>query len=170
MRDYIDRIFAESAKVPKKRTRINLVDNFYEKEREAPFQAPKWTLRGYKGSLMDAIKDACSKIPRPHSKRSDTLPDDTQTDIPPEQSEPSEPLKPSEPLDPSEPLPDPLPEHNEPDEPISPFDLTIRTTDPQSTPTTQSRTSTQQSTQSSDTLGSISSKRLPRKSKKSSRK
>jgi hypothetical protein len=61
LRDYIDRIFIESSKIPKKRSRIYDPANFYEKEQSSPFQAPKWTVRGYKGSLKAAVEDACSK-------------------------------------------------------------------------------------------------------------
>ena len=57
LRDYIDRIFTESAKVPKKRNRLQ-ANTFYEKERTAPFQALNWTIRGYNGSLKNAIKNA----------------------------------------------------------------------------------------------------------------
>src|SRR6202008_1825456 len=62
LRDYIDRIFTESAKVLKKRNRLQ-ANTFYEKERTAPFQTPNWTIRGHNGSLKNAIKNACSKIP-----------------------------------------------------------------------------------------------------------
>ena len=62
MRNYVDRIFAESAKVKKKRGRIPSTE-FYQNERTAPIKAPKWTLSGYDGSLVGAINDACRKIP-----------------------------------------------------------------------------------------------------------
>lgn len=39
-------------------------DDFYNKEMDAPLQAPKWTLGGYKGSLKAAIQEACRSIPR----------------------------------------------------------------------------------------------------------
>ena len=64
MRDYIDRIFAESSKVAKKRERIQVPDDFYNKEMDAPVQAPKWTLGGYRGSLKAAIQEAIKSIPR----------------------------------------------------------------------------------------------------------
>lgn len=37
--------------------------DFYNKETDAPLQAPKWTLGGYKGSLKAAIQEACKSIP-----------------------------------------------------------------------------------------------------------
>lgn len=37
--------------------------DFYNKETDAPLQAPKWTLGGYKGSLKAAIQEACKTIP-----------------------------------------------------------------------------------------------------------
>ena len=64
MRDYIDRIFAESSKVAKKRERIQVPDDFYNKEMDAPVQAPKWTLGGYRGSLKAAIQEAIKSISR----------------------------------------------------------------------------------------------------------
>jgi len=64
LRDYIDRIFAESSKVAKKRERIQVPDDFYNKEMDAPVQAPKWTLGGYRGSLKAAIQEAIKSIPR----------------------------------------------------------------------------------------------------------
>ena len=64
MHDYIDRIFAESSKVAKKRERIQVPDDFYNKEMDAPVQAPKWTLGGYRGSLKAAIQEAIKSIPR----------------------------------------------------------------------------------------------------------
>lgn len=38
-------------------------DNYYSKELEAPFQAPRWTLSGYQGSLKAAVQNACGEIP-----------------------------------------------------------------------------------------------------------
>ena len=64
MRDYIDCIFAESSKVAKKWERIQVPDDFYNKEMDAPVQAPKWTLGGYRGSLKAAIQEAIKSIPR----------------------------------------------------------------------------------------------------------
>jgi hypothetical protein len=63
LRDYIDRIFAESSKVAKKRERIQVPEDFYNKEMDAPVQAPKWTLGGYRGSLKAAIQEAIKSIP-----------------------------------------------------------------------------------------------------------
>ncbi|CAB4491859.1 unnamed protein product [Rhizophagus irregularis] len=68
LRDYIDRIFSESSKVPKKRTRIHDSVNFYDKERTKPFQAPNWTISGYTGSLKTAVQKACIE------RSSNTLP------------------------------------------------------------------------------------------------
>ena len=39
-------------------------EDFYNKEMDAPLQAPKWTLGGYKGSLKASIQEACKSIPR----------------------------------------------------------------------------------------------------------
>ena len=39
-------------------------DDFYNKEMDAPVQAPKWTLGGYRGSLKAAIQEAIKSIPR----------------------------------------------------------------------------------------------------------
>src|SRR5579859_2123249 len=61
LRDYVDRIFNESSKIPKKWSRIYNPANFYEKEQSSPFQAPKWTVRRYKDSLKVTVEDACSK-------------------------------------------------------------------------------------------------------------
>ena len=61
LRDYVDRIFTESSKVPKKRTRIYDNDSFYDKEQSKPFQAPKWTVSGYNGSLKTAVQKACAE-------------------------------------------------------------------------------------------------------------
>jgi hypothetical protein len=61
LRDYVDRIFSESSKIPKKRTRIYDNVNTHDKESTAPFQAPKWTIDGYKGSLKIAVRKACSE-------------------------------------------------------------------------------------------------------------
>src|SRR5579864_7582131 len=61
LRDYIDRIFNKSSKISKKWSYIYDLANFYEKEQSLPFQALKWTVRGYKGSLKAAVEDACSK-------------------------------------------------------------------------------------------------------------
>ncbi|CAB5394973.1 unnamed protein product [Rhizophagus irregularis] len=68
LRDYIDHIFSESSKVPKKRTRIHDSVNFYDKERTKPFQAPNWTISGYTGSLKMAVQKACIE------RSSNTLP------------------------------------------------------------------------------------------------
>ncbi|PKY57595.1 hypothetical protein RhiirA4_429099 [Rhizophagus irregularis] len=68
LRDYIDRIFSELSKVPKKRTRIHDSVNFYDKERTKPFQAPNWTISGYTGSLKMAVQKACIE------RSSNTLP------------------------------------------------------------------------------------------------
>jgi hypothetical protein len=73
LREFIDRIFSESAKVPKKRTRISS-DEFYDKERAAPFQAPKWTVSGYKGSLKNAILDAVKERYTPLLEKSPSSP------------------------------------------------------------------------------------------------
>jgi len=62
LRDYIDRIFAESSKVAKKRERIQMPDDFYNKEIDAPIQTPKWTLDRYRGSLKAAIQEAIKSI------------------------------------------------------------------------------------------------------------
>ena len=94
MRDYIDRIFAESSKVAKKWERIQVPEDFYNKEMDAPVQAPKWTLGGYRGSLKAAIQEAIKSIPgrveqRPQrpQQASDEPPqeepaDETQTPVP----------------------------------------------------------------------------------------
>ncbi|PKY61398.1 hypothetical protein RhiirA4_522086 [Rhizophagus irregularis] len=58
LRNYIDRLFAETSKVPKKRTRVYSSD-FYEKETSAPFCAPKWTIGNYQSSLKDIVGRAC---------------------------------------------------------------------------------------------------------------
>ena len=47
----------------KKRERKQVPGDFYNKETDAPLQAPKWTLGGYKGSLKAAIQEACKSIP-----------------------------------------------------------------------------------------------------------
>ena len=39
-------------------------DDFYNKEMNAPVQAPKWTLGGYRGSLKAAIQEAIKSILR----------------------------------------------------------------------------------------------------------
>src|SRR5579859_90336 len=59
--DYVVCIFIELFKIPKKWSHIYDPANFYEKEQSSPFQAPKWMVRGYKGSLKVAVEDACSK-------------------------------------------------------------------------------------------------------------
>jgi len=60
LHDYIDRIFAESSKVAKKRNRIRDED-FYDKEQVAPFQASRWILFGYQDTLNNAVQQACSE-------------------------------------------------------------------------------------------------------------
>jgi len=60
LREYIDRIFAELSKVPKKRDRIHDTVT-YDKEQSSPFQAPKWTLSGYNGSLKVAAQNVRQK-------------------------------------------------------------------------------------------------------------
>ena len=64
MHDYIDRIFAKSSKVTKKWKRIQVPDNFYNKEMDVPVQAPKWTFGKYRDSLKAAIQEAIKSIPR----------------------------------------------------------------------------------------------------------
>ena len=58
LRNYVDRLFAETSKVPKKWTRV-YDTNFYEKEPSAPFQPPKWAISNYQGSLKDIVDKAC---------------------------------------------------------------------------------------------------------------
>ena len=48
----------------KKWERIQVPDDFYNKEMDAPVQASKWTLGGYRGSLKAAIQEAIKSIPR----------------------------------------------------------------------------------------------------------
>lgn len=67
MRDYIDHIFSETSKVSKKRERIQ-ADSYYEKEKLAPFKAPKWTVDGYHGTLKNLVEAAC----RERFSKSDT--------------------------------------------------------------------------------------------------
>jgi hypothetical protein len=59
------------SKVPKKRVRIT-DGAYYTKEQSTPFQAPKWTISGYDGSLKSSVKGACSErssslLPSPRS-------------------------------------------------------------------------------------------------------
>ena len=61
LRDYIDKIFAESSKVQKKRPRVYGPTYIYDKEPSAPLRAPKWTVRGYNGSLKSVVESACKK-------------------------------------------------------------------------------------------------------------
>lgn len=60
LRGFIDRLFTETSKVPKKRTRV-YDDNSYDKEQTAPFCAPKWTVGNYHGPLKDVVEKACRK-------------------------------------------------------------------------------------------------------------
>ena len=81
MRDYIDRIFAESSKVmkvTKKRNRIRDKD-FYDKEQVAPFQAPRWILFGYQGTLNNAVQQACSERSTTQSSSLPTAPKTNDT-------------------------------------------------------------------------------------------
>jgi hypothetical protein len=59
LRNFIDRLFAETFKVPKKWIRTYDTDNFYEKEQTPPFRAPKWTVGNYQGSLKDLVEEVC---------------------------------------------------------------------------------------------------------------
>jgi len=59
LRDYVDRVFTETSKVPKKRLRIHDNVNYYDKEPSNPFQAPRWTISGYSGTLKAAVQEAC---------------------------------------------------------------------------------------------------------------
>jgi hypothetical protein len=60
LRSFIDKLFTETSKVPKKRIRFyDDGGNFYEKEQTPPFRAPKWTVGKYQGSLKDAVEKAC---------------------------------------------------------------------------------------------------------------
>ena len=52
---------SESSKVPKKQLRIQDNVNYYDKEPSNPFQAPKWTISGYSGTLKEAVQAACMK-------------------------------------------------------------------------------------------------------------
>lgn len=61
-------------------------DDFYNKEMDAPLQAPKWTLGGYKGSLKAAIQEACKSIPRRVSERQPQAP--VHEDEPPQDEPP----------------------------------------------------------------------------------
>ena len=44
LRNYIDKIFAESSKVQKKCPRVYDLTYIYDKELSAPLKAPKWTV------------------------------------------------------------------------------------------------------------------------------
>jgi hypothetical protein len=61
LHDYIDKIFSESSKVPKKRPRVYDPNYIYDKEPSAPLRAPKWTVRGYNGSLKAVVENACKQ-------------------------------------------------------------------------------------------------------------
>ena len=95
LREYIDRIFNESTKVPKKRARLVIPNNFHS-EVEAPFQAPNWTIGDYNGHLKTEVQRACDR------RSSTTLPiqppppprETTPTLLPPRETTPS-PLPPS---------------------------------------------------------------------------
>jgi len=67
--------------VAKKRERKQVPGDFYSKETDAPLQAPKWTLGGYKGSLKAAIQEACKYIPGRVSEQQ-------QPQEPPQEDEP----------------------------------------------------------------------------------
>ncbi|GBC30005.1 hypothetical protein GLOIN_2v1773218 [Rhizophagus irregularis DAOM 181602=DAOM 197198] len=66
LRNYIDQLFTETSKVPKKRIRV-YDDNFYEKEQTAPFHSPKWAVGDYQGFLKDEVERAC------YRRKSDAL-------------------------------------------------------------------------------------------------
>ncbi|CAG8460275.1 16487_t:CDS:2 [Racocetra fulgida] len=46
--------------------------DYYEKEQSKPFQAPDWTINGYRGSLRTAIQNACCEQPSQISDCEDT--------------------------------------------------------------------------------------------------
>ena len=70
----------------KKRERKQVPGDFYSKETDAPLQAPKWTLGGYKGSLKAAIQEACKYIPgreEPPQEDEPQTADEARTPAPP---------------------------------------------------------------------------------------
>jgi hypothetical protein len=72
--------------VAKKRERKQVPGDFYSKETDAPLQAPKWTLGGYKGSLKAAIQEACKYIPgreEPPQEDEPQTADEARTPAPP---------------------------------------------------------------------------------------
>jgi hypothetical protein len=90
LRDYIDRIFTESSKVAKKRERIQVPDDFFNKEMDAPVQAPKWTLGGYRGSLKASIQEAIKSIPGRVEQRQQRQQRPQQAPDEPPQEEPAD--------------------------------------------------------------------------------
>ena len=60
LHDYVDRIFAESSKIPKKRPRIVDPNDFYS-ENDPPFKAPNWTIGTYNGHLKFTVQSACNE-------------------------------------------------------------------------------------------------------------
>jgi hypothetical protein len=57
----VDRIFNETSKAKKQRIRVYDEDKFYDSEKSAPTNAPKWSIDGYRGSLYDEVKKFCSR-------------------------------------------------------------------------------------------------------------
>ena len=99
LREYIDRIFNESTKVPKKRARLVIPNNFHS-EVKAPFQAPNWTIGDYNGHLKTEVQRACDR------RSSTTLPIQPLPPPPPRKTTPTPPP-------PRETTPSPLPPSRE---------------------------------------------------------
>ena len=57
MQAYVDPMVAEKSKVPKRRKFVHDRENFYNKEKSGPRNAPKWTITKYKGHLKDLIRN-----------------------------------------------------------------------------------------------------------------
>lgn len=54
MREYVDKIFDESSKAPRRRNRT-CGRSYAPNEGTAPLNAPKWSVSGYSGSLKKEV-------------------------------------------------------------------------------------------------------------------
>ena len=61
LRNYVDRLKAETSGKKIIRERVIKSKNYCGSERSAPLLAPRWTRAGYKGHLKNAVIEACDE-------------------------------------------------------------------------------------------------------------
>jgi hypothetical protein len=82
LRNYVDEEHNMTSKPRRTRKRVYL-DEFVSGEDKAPIYSPKWTRKGYKGSIKEAVEEftgiRCSPPPLPAADETDDYGDDDES-------------------------------------------------------------------------------------------